>query len=342
MTRIRLLPVVILMIGALLALKTVGLVTQGSYALTGVNVAFAAGGGGGGGHSAPAEPADTATMSQPTVSDTSPTIADTAPTAGEQPAAAAGGHGAPAPATDHGAAPAPEAGHGTDATVVAETNIEGATDASHGAPEGSNSVAEFNACAPRPVGEGTPEGQLTAIAGDCPPLKDAVPQLTTPSGNIDLGASDPTLTEQVLLDRLAARRSELDSYEQELALRASLIDAAEKRVNERTATLQALESQISTLVDERKKLEEDQFTAIVSMYQTMKPKDAAGIFDSLEMDVLVRVAKMMPPRKMAPILAAMDRAKAEQLTVALASQTSENPEQMGAADLAALPQIVGQ
>lgn len=340
MTRIRLLPVVILMIGALLVLKTVGLVTQGSYALTGVNVALAAGGGGG--HGAPAEPAATATMSQPTVSDTSPTIADTAPTAGEQPAAAAGGHGAPAPATDHGASPAPEAGHGTDATAVAEANIEGATDGGHGAPASPNSVAEFNACAPRPVGEETPEGQLTAIGGDCPPLTDAVPQLTTPAGNVALGGSDPSLTEQVLLDRLAARRTELDSYEQELALRASLIDAAEKRVNERTATLQALESQISTLVDERKKLEEDQFASIVSMYKTMKPKDAAGIFDSLEMDVLVRVAKMMPPRNMAPILAAMDRAKAEELTVALAAQTSENPEQMGAADLSALPQIVGQ
>ncbi|MDV3250479.1 hypothetical protein DevBK_03930 [Devosia sp. BK] len=341
MNRIRLLPVVILMIGALLVLKTVGLVTQGSYALTGVNVALAAGGGGGG-HGGSSEPAATSTLSQPTVADTSPTIADTAPTAGEQPPVAAGGHGAPAPANDHGATPAPEAGHGGEATQVAEANIEGAADGGHGAPEGSNSVAEFNACAPRPVGEETPDGQLTAVGADCPPIKDATPQLSTPSGNVDLGASDPTLTEQVLLDRLSARRTELDSYEQELALRASLIDAAEKRVNERTATLQALESQISGLVEERKKLEEDQFASIVSMYKTMKPKDAAGIFNTLEMDVLLRVAKMMPPRNMAPILAAMDRTKAEALTVALASQTSENPEQMGAADLAALPQIVGQ
>jgi len=341
-TRIRLLPVVILMIGALLVLKTVGLVTQGGYALNGVNVALASGGGGGGHGGAPAGPAETATLSQPTVSDTAPTIADTAPTAGEQPAAAAGGHGAPAPSGEHGAPPAAESGHGGEATAVAEANIESGAEGGHGAPEGANSVAEANACAPRPVGEETPDGQLTAIGGDCPPLTDAKPQLSTPGGNVDLGASDPTLTEQVLLDRLAARRTELNGYEQELALRASLIDAAEKRVNERTATLEALEAQISTLVDERKKLEEDQFTSIVSMYQTMKPKDAAGIFNSLEMGVLLRVAKMMPPRKMAPILAAMDRAKAEELTVALAAQTSENPEQMGAADLSALPQIVGQ
>ena len=173
-------------------------------------------------------------------------------------------------------------------------------------------------------------------------MTDAAPQLSTPTGLVDIGGGDPTLTEQVLLDRLAARRTELETYEQELALRASLINAAEKRANERTATLQALEGQIATLVEERKKLEEEQFTAIVSMYQTMKPKDAATIFNQLEIDILVRVAKMMSPRKMAPILAAMDTARAQELTVRLASETSENPEQMQAADIAALPQIVGQ
>ena len=67
-----------------------------------------------------------------------------------------------------------------------------------------------------------------------------------------------------------------------------------------------------------------------------------GIFDDLDLDILVRVAKMISPRKMAPILAAMNTPRAQELTVRLASETSENPEQMQAADLAALPQIVGQ
>ncbi|HWV20134.1 MAG TPA: MotE family protein [Devosia sp.] len=323
MNRIRLLPVVILVVAALLVLKTVGLVTQGHYALSGVTPALAAGGGGeaAGGHGDAATPPAITTLQQPTLSDAAPTLGDTAPTlVSEASAPAAGGdHGAPAP--------------------VAEANVEAAPEG--GEQGGSNSVADFNACAPRPVGE-SQGGQLTVVGGDCPPMLDAVPKLSTPTGNVDIGGGDPTLTEQVLLDRLAARRTELETYEQELALRASLIDAAEKRANERTATLQALEGQIATLVEERKRLEEEQFTSIVSMYQTMKPKDAAGIFNQLEIDVLVRVAKMMPPRKMAPILAAMDTARAQELTVRLASQTSENPGQMQAADIAALPQIVGQ
>jgi len=79
-TNIRLLPVVILVISALLVLKTVGLVTNGGYVLTGVSLAQAAGGGGGhGGGSAPAEtpPGDNATLpAEPTLTDASPTLSD--------------------------------------------------------------------------------------------------------------------------------------------------------------------------------------------------------------------------------------------------------------------------
>jgi flagellar motility protein MotE (MotC chaperone) len=337
------------MIAALLVLKTTGLVTQGHYALSGVTPAEAAGGGGGGaagghGGGAAAPAAGTTTLQQPTLPDAAPTMADTAPTIGAQAAAPeAGGHGAPAE-SGHGApAPAPAAGHGATSAeggsdLVANADASDSGGGGHGS---SNSVADFNACAPRPVGS-SEGGQLTVLPGDCPPLKDAVPQLSTPSGNVDMGGGDPSLTEQVLLDRLAARRTELESYEQELAMRASLIDAAEKRANERTSTLEALEAQIASLVEERKKLEAEQFASIVSMYQTMKPKDAASIFNQLEIDILVRVAKLMPPRKMAPILAAMNTARAQELTVRLASETTENPDQMQASELAALPQIVGQ
>ena len=48
MTKIRLLPVVVLAIAALLVLKTLGLVTNGGYVLTGMGVAQAAGASSGG------------------------------------------------------------------------------------------------------------------------------------------------------------------------------------------------------------------------------------------------------------------------------------------------------
>ena len=125
-------------------------------------------------------------------------------------------------------------------------------------------------------------------------------------------------------------------------LRASIVNAAEQRIEERTATLAALEAQISTLVDQRQEMESGQFAGIVAMYETMKPKDAANIFNNLDMDVLLRVAKTMSPRKMAPILAEMDAARAQELTVKMADLADQPVAEMTPEDLAALPQIVGQ
>lgn len=315
MNNIRLLPVVIVVVGALFVLKTTGLVTQGHYVLSGTTPVAAAGGG------APAAPAQQApvTHSEPTLADAAPVMADQSPTMAGA-AEAAGGHDA-----------------GATAPVLV---AEGPAPADDHSPA-TNTVAIDNACAPRETGE-QEGGQLVVLPGGCPSPGEALPQLATPTGSVDITGGETSLAGQMLLERLAARRAELESFEQELSVRAALVDAAERRVEERASTLESLEAQIAALVDERKRLEEEQFASIVSMFQTMKPKDAALIFDDLEIDVLVRVAKLMSPRKLAPVLAEMKTPRAQELTVRLASETSGAPEQIPSADLASLPQIVGQ
>lgn len=338
MTNIRLLPVVILAVAALLVLKTVGLVTNGGYVLTGVGVAQAAGGGAG------AEPGETITLpGEPTIEDSSPTLSDGTPTLGED---ASEGHGAPASSGHGEAATETDAASGHGEPVTAEgSSAQAGAEAGHG-EDATNIIAAENACDPRPVAEegeaDTSEGELLVIPADCPRPQDAVPQLLTPDGALPLTSTNATLTEQALLDRLAVRRTELDTYEQELAMRASLVEAAEKRIEERQQTLEAIEAQIASLVEERKEMEEGQFAGIVAMYETMKPKDAANIFNALDIEVLLRVAKMMSPRKMAPILAEMDTMRAQELTVRMASASTDPLDQMAPEDLASLPQIVGQ
>ena len=339
MKSIRLLPVVILAVAALLVLKTVGLVTGGGYIFSGVQVAQAAGDGGHGGGGGSSGGGETVTLpAEPTLQDENPTLSDKDPTLGEN--VEAGGHGAPA--SEHGEAAA------SDKEAAAEGEVDAAAAAAVGHEEvlPTNIVEAENACAPLPVlGPDeipSPDGELTVLPADCPTPDDALPQLLTDGGLVPLNAADATLTEKALLERLTSRRNELESYEQELAMRASLVDAAEKRVEDRATTLEAIEAQIASLVEQRKQMEEGQFAGIVAMYETMKPKDAAKIFNALDIEVLLRVAKMMSPRKMAPILADMDTVRAQELTVRLASSSNDPLESMTPDDLAALPQIVGQ
>ena len=335
MKTVRLLPVVVMAVAALLVFKTIGLVTNGGYVLTGVTAARAAGASGGEAASGP--------EGETTLDDSAPTLSDTAPTLGVS-ETAAGGHGEPAsaesPAADH-ATPASATSGDNCVAVDAELKENGSvTTTAPAAAAGHGEAAPAEGAAADP---GT-SSFVDSMALDCFPSGDAVPMQVDASGvpvpmtNVQGGSA----TQDSILQSLAARRTELEAYEKDLALRASLVDAAEKRVAERQTTLEALEAQISALVDQRQEMEAGQFAGIVAMYETMKPRDAANIFNALDMDVLLRVAKTMNPRKMSPILAAMDAARAQELTVRMAALADQPAAEMTPDDLAALPQIVGQ
>ena len=114
-------------------------------------------------------------------------------------------------------------------------------------------------------------------------------------------------------------------------------------MQDRADALKALQAQIAQLDDQKKAMEDAQFASIVTMYATMKPQEAAVIFDGLDMGVLMRVARAMDARKMSPILAKMTSARAQELTQQLAAADPQVADaSVGAAPNAnALPQIVG-
>jgi len=70
----------------------------------------------------------------------------------------------------------------------------------------------------------------------------------------------------------------------------------------------------------------------------MKPKDAAKVFDRLEMPVLFEIASQIAPRKMADILGSMSPEVAERLTVEMARRAGADKSGF-AADL---PKIEGK
>ena len=69
--------------------------------------------------------------------------------------------------------------------------------------------------------------------------------------------------------------------------------------------------------------------SLVRIYENMKPKDAARIFEELDMDTLLLVAERMKERSLAPIMANMDPGKARDVTVDLARRR-QLPEPMAA------------
>ncbi|MCC2111408.1 MAG: hypothetical protein KDJ16_05180 [Hyphomicrobiales bacterium] len=135
----------------------------------------------------------------------------------------------------------------------------------------------------------------------------------------------PIGAEAALLQRLGERRAKLDALEQELKLRESLLAATEKRVEERVNELKALEEKLGGDADKKDQARKEEYGNLITMYENMKAKDAAEVFDRMEIDVLVDLVKQMNPRKVAPIVARMAPDAAERLTVAIATQSRKRP-----------------
>ncbi|MEI6573273.1 MAG: hypothetical protein WCO61_07005 [Alphaproteobacteria bacterium] len=126
--------------------------------------------------------------------------------------------------------------------------------------------------------------------------------------------------EKTLLERLAARRQQIDEKEKALSEREALLAAAEQRLEQRIAELKAADSELKTTL-EAKKNEQVTIKPLVTMYETMKPKEAAKIFEKLQLADLLPIAQAMNPRKLSEILAQLDPVMAGKLTVGMAPVT---------------------
>jgi flagellar motility protein MotE (MotC chaperone) len=135
---------------------------------------------------------------------------------------------------------------------------------------------------------------------------------------IPLASGSPS--ERAILERLQQRREELARQASELDMRENLLKAAEQRIAARIAELKQLEATVGTAQREKEEADAQRMRSLVVMYEAMKPKDAARIFDRLDIGILVDVTTAMKPAKVADVLAAMDSDAAKRLTVALANR----------------------
>jgi flagellar motility protein MotE (MotC chaperone) len=147
-------------------------------------------------------------------------------------------------------------------------------------------------------------------------------------------------SERAILERLQSRRQEIEARQREIDIRESLLKAAEKRIESKVEEMKAVETRMSTSAAEQKAAEAQRLKGLVTMYEGMKPKDAARVFDRLEMGVLIEIATQIAPRKMSDIMGLMQSEAAERLTVEMARRAGGIGQ--SSADAAELPKIEGR
>ena len=148
-------------------------------------------------------------------------------------------------------------------------------------------------------------------------------QLAVPSPVTDTAAAPISDAEKALLLDLRQRRVELDAREAALVARESVLAAAEQKISARVNELQALQARLEAVEAARKERESAGWQGLVKLYEAMKPRDAATIFNDLDMPVLLQVVDRMKEAKAAPVVAAMQPDKARDLTAKLAQMRTQ-------------------
>lgn len=136
---------------------------------------------------------------------------------------------------------------------------------------------------------------------------------------LDSGLNTSEVQREIMTD-LSDRRERLKKKEQTLAQREALLRAAQKELDRKYEELATLRDDIKDLLEEQSAEEQARIESLVKIYSGMKAKDAARIFNTLDIDILVDIMTRMSERKTGPILAEMQSEKARSVTIMMAEQ----------------------
>jgi flagellar motility protein MotE (MotC chaperone) len=121
-----------------------------------------------------------------------------------------------------------------------------------------------------------------------------------------------------LLQALQERRQALDTREREIVTRENLLVNTDAKIQEKMASLKEVEAGLQKLLGQVDELEAQRIAGLVRVYEKMKPKDAAAVWEGLDIEVLLKIAQKMKEQSLSLILAKVSPERAREVTRRLA------------------------
>ena len=147
------------------------------------------------------------------------------------------------------------------------------------------------------------------------------------SQNADITNSKPIIkddfqlqSEKKLLQELRQRRKEIEQYNDEMPADKLALESVKQYIDKRLNLLENLQNKLKPQLKNSNKSEEQKIQRLVKVYENMKPKEAAKIFNDLQIGILIEMSLNMKESKLALILADMKPEKVRELTSILATQ----------------------
>jgi flagellar motility protein MotE (MotC chaperone) len=136
----------------------------------------------------------------------------------------------------------------------------------------------------------------------------------------------PGEAETALAVQLRARREALEARERLLVTREAVLAATEQRLSSRVDELASLQTRLERSESAVAEREENHWRGLAKLYETMRPREAAAVFNELELPILVQIVDRMNDRRAAPVLGAMQPDRVRQLTAELARHRAQRPQ----------------
>ncbi|SDN80645.1 Flagellar motility protein MotE, a chaperone for MotC folding [Lutimaribacter pacificus] len=128
-----------------------------------------------------------------------------------------------------------------------------------------------------------------------------------------------------VLDALRDREARLDRQETRLRDRLHALAVAEEEITFKTGELRAAEDALRATIALADSAAEDDITRLVSVYEAMKPKDAAALFETMDPEFAAGFLGRMQPAAAAGVMAGLSPRAAYSVSVILAGRNMSVP-----------------
>ncbi|WP_323763767.1 hypothetical protein [Marinovum sp.] len=137
--------------------------------------------------------------------------------------------------------------------------------------------------------------------------------------------SDPDLLP--LLEAMETREERLRVREERMTMRMRALQVADARISEKLTELKASEQALRATIALADEAAESDLTRLTTVYENMKPKDAAALFETMDPEFAAGFLGRMRPDAAAGIMTGLTPQTAYMVSVVLAGRNADVPKE---------------
>ncbi len=130
---------------------------------------------------------------------------------------------------------------------------------------------------------------------------------------------------RAVLEALENKKKHLDDRDQMISKRMDALAVADREIAARLEEMKQVEEALSRTLAIADQAAEKDISRLVSVYENMKPKDAAALFEEMDPNFAAGFLARMKPEAAAGVMAGLSPQVAYTLSVVLAGRNAEAP-----------------